>query len=490
MIKTKLIGSIGLAALQSVNLCFGTNINTTKKKDAAKPNIVFVLIDDMAWSDVGYNGGAGGFYETPNIDKVAKDGVIFNRFYPGGPNCAPTRACILSGMYTPRTKIYTPSTQAKGKVQNMRFMVPAKERKNDEHLMDTRDALKPSVISTAEVLNSAGYVTSRIGKWHVGPDTQGFHESTTDGVQGPGKKFYNDPLATDRMAKAATEFMERNKENPFFLYFALWDVHTPLVAKKEVVDKYKKKWENWPDKSKKWSPTYAAMIEVMDNSVGILRAKIKELGLEDNTLFMVVSDNGGPAGHTTNEPLRGAKGALYEGGIRTLGTAVWPGQIKAGSKTDYPITGVDMMPTFAELAGADLPKNQPVDGKSFVKVLKTGKQLPERPIFWHYPLYLSGKKAHDGLPGDNVLPIYGTDIMTWRAVPASAIMKGDWKLIYFYEYEKYELYNVADDLSESKELSKENPTKAKELYEELMQWVKDTGADVPTKLNPDFGKGK
>ncbi len=453
-----------------------------------KPNVVFILIDDMAWADVGYNGGAGGFYETPNIDAMATEGMVFNRFYPGGANCAPTRACIVSGMYTPRTKIYTPGGQAKGNPKDMRFHVPAKNRKGDEKSMDTRVEIDASVTSIAEVINTAGYVTSRIGKWHIGSDKQGFDESTQDGIDTSEKHYYNDKFATDRMAKAATEFMERNKENPFFLYFSLWDVHTPLVAKNEIVEKYKKKWENWPDKSKKWNPTYAAMIEVMDNSVGVLRAKLKALGLDKNTMVMVASDNGGPAGHSSNLPLRGAKGAMYEGGIRTPAVAVWPGQIQPGTSNDCPVTGVDFMPTLAEIVGAGLPKNQPVDGKSFVNLLKTGNDMKTRDIFWHYPLYLTGKKSTYGWPGDNVLPKYGTNEMIWRAVPSTTIMRGDWKLIYFYEYEKYELYNVAEDIGEQNDLSKSNPKMAGKLYKKLMKWVKETNADVPTKDNPDFTK--
>ncbi|MCT4602875.1 MAG: sulfatase [Marinifilum sp.] len=467
-------------------LIIASTLSLRAKDKAGKPNIVLVLIDDMAWSDVGYNGGAGGFYETPNIDAVAKEGIVFNRFYPGGPNCAPTRACILSGMYTPRTKIYTPGRQAKGNPADMRFFVPAKDRKGDEHALDSRAALSPSVSSVAELLNSAGYVTSKIGKWHVGADKQGFDEWTSDGINKNDKKYYNDPLATDRMTAAACNFIQQNKDKPFFLYFAPWDVHTPLVAKKKIVKKYENKWANWPDKSKQWSPSYAAMIEVMDNSVGQLRDKLQEMGLQGNTLFMVVSDNGGPAGHTTNQPLKGAKGTIYEGGIRTLGTAVWPGHIQSGTQTDDPITGVDMMPTFAELADAQLPGKQPVDGISFAKLLKTNRPMPERPIFWHYPLYMTGKPARKGLPGDAVLPIYGTRIMNWRAVPSSAIMKGDWKLIYFYEYEKYELYNLANDIGEEHDLSQSHPGKAKEMYDELMNWVNETGADIPSRLNPDF----
>ncbi len=315
---------------------------------------------------------------------------------------------------------------------------------------------------------------------------QVFDESTQDGIDTSRKHYYKDKFATDRMTKAATEFMERNKENPFFLYFSFWDVHTPLVAKQEVIDKYTKKWETWPDKSKKWNPAYAAMIEVMDTSVGILRAKLKALGLDKNTMIMVASDNGGPAGHSSNLPLRGAKGAMYEGGIRTPAVAVWPGQIEPGTSNDCPVTGVDLMPTFAEIVGAELPKNQPVDGVSFVNLLKTGNNMKIRDMFWHYPLYLTGKKSTYGWPGDNVLPKYGTNEMVWRAVPSTTIMRGDWKLIYFYEYEKYELYNVAEDIGEQNDLPKSNPKMAEKLYKKLMKWVKETNADIPTKLNPDF----
>ena len=458
------------------------------QKNNKKPNIVFVLIDDMAWADVGYN-GYNTFYETPNIDAIAKEGIIFNRFYPGGPNCAPTRASILTGMYTPRTKIYQPGGQAKGNPKDMRWYVPVKSRNNDEDVLDSRTTIAPEVTSIAEVMKTAGYVTSRIGKWHIGPDTQGFDESTSDGDAHPDKKFYNDKLATSRMTKSATAFFERNVDNPFFLYFSLWDVHTPLVAKSEIIEKYQKKWKTWPDKSFKWSPTYAAMIEVVDNSVGALRNKLKELKLDKNTLFIVASDNGGTGHHTSNLPLKGAKGAIYEGGIRSLATAVWPGHIKPGSTSNDPITGVDFMPTFAALGEGQLPTDQPVDGQSFAKLLKTGRKLKKRPIFWHYPLYLNGKDFKKGWPSDNVLPKYGTNNMIWRAVPTSAIMCGDWKLIYFYEYEKYELYNLSKDIGEQHDLSKSHPKKAAKMFNQLMEWIKETKADVPRKPNPDFKRG-
>ncbi|MCY4217276.1 MAG: sulfatase [Flavobacteriaceae bacterium] len=451
-----------------------------------KPNIVFVLIDDMAWADVGYNNGAFGFYETPNIDAIAEEGIIFERFYPGGANCSPSRSCIVSGMYPSRTKIYQPNGASKGEVSHMRWYVPTKDRKGDEKAIDSRVRLEPSVISIAEVMNASGYVTSRIGKWHLGPDNQGFTESTGDGYDTSKKNYYNDPFATDRMTQSATEFFESNVHKPFFLYFSPWDVHTPIVAKKELVEKYQTKWASWPDKSKEWNPTYAAMIETVDHSIGILRKKLEDLGIEKNTLFMVTSDNGGHGRITMNLPLRGAKGSLYEGGIRTFATAVWPNLIKAGSVSSDPITGVDMMPTFTQISGGTLPKHQPIDGQSFANLFYSRKPLEKRSIFWHYPLYLEGRGHNKGWPGDNLLPIYGTDVMNWRAVPASAIMEGDWKLIYYYEYDKFELYDLSKDIGEKRNLAESKPEIAEKLLAKLRQWTKNTNADIPTKINPDF----
>ncbi len=480
MIKEKTNYLIVVISLIGLNFVIGD------QHVSEKPNIVFILIDDMAWADVGYNNDAFGFYETPNIDAVAKEGILLNRFYPGGPNCSPSRACIVSGMYPSRTKIYQPNGASKGDVSHMRWYVPTKGRKGDENALDTRVKLEPSVTSIAEVLNAAGYVTSRIGKWHLGADNQGFTESTLDGYDTSKKSYYNDPLATDRMVQSATEFFERNVDNSFFLYFSLWDVHTPIVAKKEIIEKYQTKWKSWPDKSKKWNPTYAAMIETVDYSIGVLRKKLRTLGIEKNTLFMVTSDNGGVGRITMNLPLRGAKGSLYEGGIRTFAAAVWPDRIKAGGVSNDPITGVDMMPTLAEITGGTLPKNQPIDGRSFANLLYTGKPIEKRTIFWHYPLYLEGKGHQKGWPGDNLLPIYGTDVMHWRAVPASAVMEGDWKLIYYYEYDKAELYDLSKDIGEKRNLSESNPKIAEKLLTKLRQWAKKTNADIPTQLNPDF----
>ena len=387
-------------------------------------------------------------------------------------------------MYTPRHKLYTPGGQAKGDVKSMRFAVPTKGQRDPVY--NTVDSMPNTIdgshTSIAEVLGNAGYVPGRFGKWHLGEDLQGFTVSSANGKPGVvGKKFYGNIDVAESLTDAAVEFIEQNKKKPFFLCVAHWDVHGPLRARKKVVAKYKKKLETYTDNGTwEWNPIYAAMLDAVDTSVGRIRAKIKQEGLEDNTLFIFTSDNGGASFATTNHPLRGAKGAFFEGGIRVPTCAAWPAVIKPGTRSDAALTSVDFMPTFAELASAALPTNQPVDGRSFIKVLKGQAALQDRAIFWHYPLYLSGASYN------KVLPVYGTDKMAWRAVPSSVIRKGDFKLIYYYEYDNYKLFNLRYDLSEKNDLAQKMREKAKQLHAELMAWVKDTNAPVPTKANPKF----
>ncbi len=451
---------------------------------AQPPNIVFVLADDLGYSDVGFNGQR--FYETPNIDALARDGMILSDFYSGGPNCAPTRACINTGMYTPRHKLFTPGGQAKGDVKSMRFAVPT--RGQEDPVYNTLDSMRNTIdsyhTSIAETLGGAGYVSGRFGKWHLGEDLQGFTVSSANGKPGVvGRKFYGNIDVAEDLTDAAVEFIEQTKEKPFFLYVAHWDVHGPLRARKEMVARYKKKLETYTDDGAwEWNPIYAAMLDAVDTSVGRIRAKIKQAGLEDNTLFIFTSDNGGASFATTNRPLRGAKGAFFEGGIRVPTCAAWPAVIKPGTRSDAALTSVDFMPTFAELTGASLPTNQPVDGRSFTKVLQGQADLQNRAIFWHYPLYLSGAGYN------KVLPVYGTDKMNWRAVPSSVIRKGDYKLIHYYEYDDYKLFNLREDISEKTDLAPKMPQKAKQLRAELMAWVKDTNAPVPTSPNPAYTK--
>jgi len=440
---------------------------------STKPNIVFIMADDLAWADVGFNGTK--FYETPNIDSLCEGGMNYSRAYSGGPNCLPTRACLISGMYTPRTQIWTPGGKAKGQELWMKLDVSTE---GPDGLV-SKTKLEPSVTSIAEVLKSAGYKTARFGKWHVGPDTQGFDISDPSGKGGQiGKNFYGNIDVHEWLTDASCKFIEDNKDEPFFLYLCHWDVHTPIRARKDVTEKYQNKLKSrkW---DREWNPVYSAMIEAVDNSVGRVIDTLRKLGLEKNTLVIFTSDNGGHA-VTSNKPLKGQKGAFYEGGVRVPTCMSWPGVIKAGSESNTPITSVDFMPTFAELVKAQLPSKQPVDGVSIVPLL-TGKTIPERSIFWHYPLYMSAYNIEG-----QVHPVAGTDRPYWRAVPSSMICRGPWKLMHLFEDNSIRLYNVDEDLGESKDLSKKYPKKAAALLAELKKWQSETKALIPTKKNSAF----
>lgn len=471
-----------LSAGLLINSVYALPVQATNT-EATPPNIVLILADDLGWSDVGYHGGADGFYETPNLDILSQQGIRLESFYPGGANSAPSRSCIITGMYNTRTKIYTPGGVAKGPADKMRLLVPNKSDKQI-NTIESRTELSPSVISLAEVLHEAGYTTARMGKWHLGKDTQGFDESTTDGIDTSGKEYYDDPYATERITEAALKYIEKHKEQPFFLYVPYFDVHTPMVAKPEIIDKYTRKWETWEDKSRQWNPIYAAKTEQVDTSVGKIYAKLKALNLDENTLFIFASDNGGVGFITDNSPLRGSKGNLYEGGIRTPAFAVWPRVIPVQTKSYTAVAGIDLMPTFAEIANVSLSNEQKADGISILPILK-GKEIAPRALLWHYPLYLTGSDGK-GWKGEQVFPIFGTQELFWRGVPSSAIQKEGWKLIYFYETKTYELYHVAEDISEKEELSTRYPQKARQLYDELQTMLKNVDADIPSVLNPDF----
>ena len=459
-------------------LIFGL-IPSLMAEAAQRPNIVYIMADDLGWADVGYQGAR--FYETPNIDKLRASGMAFTSAYPGASNCMPSRACLMTGMYVTRTQMWTPSGKAKGSKRAMKFLVPRRGDKEGDEVFPSKLSLDPSVVSVAEVLGSAGYRTARLGKWHLGPDTQGFHLNDPDGKGGPpNKRYYGNVDVAESLTDAAVSFIGRHKEGaPFFLYLCHWDVHTPIRARRAVVEKYKRKLASkaW---DKPWNPAYAAMIEAVDTSVGRVWQALKESGLDDETLLIFTSDNGGYSGATWCHPLKGAKGAFYEGGIRVPFCASWPGVIEPGSTCATPITGVDFMPTAAALAGAELPQAQPVDGESHLPLLK-GESTPEaRAIFWHYPLYLSG--AHY----NKVVPIHGTEKMYWRATPCSVIRKGDWKLIQFFEDDSAELYHLGKDLGESHDLAQREPEKTAALLADLKAWQRKTKAVIPSELNPDF----
>lgn len=439
---------------------------------ADKPNFVFFFIDDMGWADVGYQHSE--FYETPNIDALAASGTVFTDAYACAPNCAPSRACLLSGLYTPRHGIYTVGDPQRG---NDRF------RKLDP--IENETVLADDFETWAEVLDADGYTLASMGKWHLGadPTTQGFDINIAGKEWGsPSGGGYHSPYKypnlqqatkgeylTDRLTDEAVKFVESNKDQPFFLYLTHYAVHTPIQAKEDLTAKYEAKRKGEHQNNAK----YAAMVESVDDSVGRVLAKVDELGLSDNTVVVFFSDNGGHEGATSNHPLRGAKGMLYEGGIREPMIVRWPKVTEAGSRCEEPVIGVDLYPTFLDIAGIKATSARKLDGLSLTPLLRDASASLNRPaLFWHFPAYLQGSGDPAGGP--------------FRTTPAGAIRMGDWKLIEWFETGRLELYNIKEDLSETRELSKQNPQKTQQLLTAMKQWRADVQAPIPTTANPKY----
>jgi len=437
---------------------------------ARKPNILFILIDDMGWKDLGFMGST--FYDTPHIDKLAAGGMVFTNAYANAANCAPTRACLLSGQYGPRHGVYTVASSARGASKD-RKLIPTK----NTIVLDDKN------VTLAEAIKPAGYVNATMGKWHLGadPKTQGFDVNVGGNQAGHPPTYFspyrnknlpNGPKGeylTDRLTDEAITFIETNKDRPFFLYLPHYAVHTPIQAKKDLIAKYEKRKAAHGHSNAK----YAAMIESVDTGVGRILAKLDELKLTDDTVVVFFSDNGGMKSITSMEPLRGGKGCYYEGGIREPMIVRWPGKIKAGSKCDTPVIGIDFYPTLLEIAGAKTPEGKVLDGVSIMPLLRGSSPLKPRPLFWHFPIYLQG--SMDGARDSK-----------FRTRPGSAIRLGDWKLHEYFEDGGIELYNLKDDISEATDLAKANPAKAKELHTILADWRKAVNAPIPTEKNPDY----
>ena len=435
----------------------------------AKPNIVLYFIDDLGWTDVSFMGSK--YYETPHVDQLSKEGMKFMSAYANAPNCAPSRACLLSGQYGPRHGIYTVGNSDRGKAQ-FRKLIPTKNT----------TVLADRFVTIAESLQSAGYVTATMGKWHLGtdPTTQGFDVNIAGKHWGsPSGGGYHSPYnypnlvnrekgeyLTDRLGQEACKFIEANKDKPFFLYLTHYAVHTPIQSKPGLKAKYQKKNPVGGHKN----AAYAGMIESMDDSIGAVQATLKRLKLEENTVVIFFSDNGGHGGVTSNAPLRGSKGMLYEGGIREPLVVKWPGVTKPGAVCNEPVIGVDLYPTFLEMAGARRPKNYQLDGLSIAQLLRDSTaSLDRKALHWHFPCYLQGYTTRHG---------------PFRTTPAAAIRMGDWKLIEFFENGKLELYNLKNDLSEKNNLAQKMPAKTKELHAAMLKWRKSVKAPVPTEKNP------
>ena len=435
---------------------------STNAKPEKKPNFVFIIIDDLGWRDLGFMGSR--YYETPNIDKLASQGVIFASAYANAPNCAPTRACLISGQYTPRHGVYTVGTSERGPA-NLRKLIP----------LQNKTELDSKIVTIPEALKSAGYTCACIGKWHLGnkepfrPQDQGFDVAFDR--TGPGYFSADGEYLTDRLTNEAIKFIEANKAQPFFLYLAHHAVHTPIQAKDELIEKYKKKQPT----AEHNNPTYAAMVESVDQGVGRIMAKLDELQLTAKSVVFFFSDNGGYGNATSMSPLRGSKGMLYEGGIRVPMIVRWPGQAQPASICDVPVIGIDFYPTILEMASVAKPSGHILDGLSIVPLLRGKGRFKREAIFWHFPAYLEP---------------YNEQQRPWRTTPAGAVRQGYWKLIEFFEDGKIELYNLKDDIGESKDLARVKSDKAKELHQLLIQWRQQLGAPVPIKPNPDYDPTK
>jgi arylsulfatase A-like enzyme len=440
-------------------------------------NFIFVLVDDMGWADAACYGSR--FHETPNIDRLAAEGMRFTNAYAAAPVCSPTRASIMTGKYPARL--------------HLTDWIPGENRSVKLKAVPFEQQMPSSEQTIAEALKAAGYTTCHVGKWHLGnapyyPDKQGFDINIAGNNWGHPHKGYFSPYQmqnledgppgeylTDRLTGEALKFLERNKDKPFFLNLWHYAVHEPIQAKKELVKKYEGKLASMPaaegpefsqehdrkNRERQSRPDYAAMVESMDAGLGRVLEKLRELRVDDRTAIIFFSDNGGlsTAGSlpTSNRPLRAGKGWLYEGGIREPMIIRWPGVTKPGSTCAAPVISTDFYPTMLEMAGLSLSPTQHMDAVSLLPLIK-GKvvELPRRAIFWHYPHYHgSGHR------------------------PSGAVRAGDYKLIEFFEDMHVELYNLKHDLSERSDLAGKMPEKAKELRTMLHEWRRSVSAAMP-----------
>lgn len=448
------------------------NQNRVEKK-SQPPNIILINVDDMGWRDVGFMGSE--YYETPNLDALAAEGMIFTNAYASASNCAPSRACMMSGQWSPRHGIFTVGTPERGASKD-RKLIP----------VPNSTTLPDSIFTLAEALKNAGYQTCIAGKWHLSddPTSHGFDVNIGGTHAGHPSSYYppykNVPLQaspeneylTTLIMNKTLEFLKTTQNKPFFLYYAPYAVHTPIHPVKELLAKYESK----PEWNGQNNAEYATMVENLDTQVGRLVAELRNSGKSENTFILFTSDNGGHYRITKQWPLRSGKGSYYEGGIREPMFVWWQGKVRPGTETDIPVTNLDFYPTLLEVAGIEKPEGKNFDGQSFLPVLNGTETLQERSLFWHFPFYLEAYVKNDTSTQD---PIF-------RTRPGSAIRLGDWKLIQYFENNDIELYNLKEDISEKNNVAESNPAKRDELLNKLETWRKETHAPVPTELNPEY----
>ncbi len=466
---------------------------------SAQPNIVLFFIDDMGWKD--WSGGGSDYFETPNIDRIADEGMVFTQGYVNAANCAPSRCSILSGQYTPRNHFYNVWTIHRGD--------PKKDRLSLKDVPDYQ-VFPDERVSFAEAMKKAGYRTAMYGKWHVsgydrqgsgnkggvGPAMQGFDDSYEHPAGELGGLFKEDPSDPKHMfsyTRRAMDFAENcvAEKKPFLIYLAHHAVHGGNQSRAATLESYKnKKPGNFHDNV---NPAYGAMMADTDTSIGMMLDKLEQLEAHGDTVVIFLSDNGGPPGNGASQaPLRSWKGSYYEGGIRVPFLVRWPGNIKPGSNST-PVMAIDLYPTMLELAGVSNIEEHlggyEIDGQSILPLLLGERALDERALYWHFPAYLSGNPKYTQTRG---YPDY-------RQQPVSVIRRGDWKLLMYLEEwsldggrEKLatnnalELYNLKTDVGESDNLALTEVEIRDRLLDELLAWQSSVGAPIPKTPNDKF----
>ncbi|HCS51666.1 sulfatase [Rubinisphaera sp.] len=452
-----------------------TSIQLPSLDGGERPNILYINADDLGIQDVSYNSNR---YRTPNIDRLASEGMTFTQAYAPAANCAPSRSCCMTGQNTPRHGVYTVGNSDRGK-SSQRKLIPIK---NSVHIPQNQETI-------AEILQANGYKTIHLGKWHItrNPIEKGFDVniggndsgSPTGGYFSPFKKgsmkSYNNqyPAGTHRVdifADQAVKFLRKHRDDPFFMYMSYYSVHTGIEPVPEFVGKYK---------GKGVDAAYASMIEKMDQGIGKILSELDSLGLKDNTFVVFSSDNGGVQIISSQSPFRAGKGSYFEGGVRVPVVVRWPGKVEPGSINETPVTGLDFFPTFLDVAGIDSSEQKILDGQSLVPLLTGKGQFAERKLYWHFPIYLQGygniKKPEEG-PHDS----------DFRTRPGSVVRDGKWKLHEYFEDGRLELYDLEADIGEQYNLVESHPEITSRIHADLKQWRKSMNAPVPTKLNPDY----
>lgn len=467
---------------------------SAQPEPARRPNVVFILADDLGWRDVGYMGST--FYQTPNIDALAKAGMAFTNAYTASPLCSASRASILTGLYPAKTGIITADCHDKD-VRLYASVRPSAPATDKALPVVSATRLKLDYYTLGEAFKDAGYTTAHIGKWHLGwepydPLHQGFDidiPHTSESGPTPNGWFAPWPVwpghgkpgenLEDAMATEAVNFIKSHKDKPFLLDYWSFSVHAPWDAKKNLIDKYAGLAH--PD-NPQHNPVYGGMVETLDNAVGRIVQTLKEEGLLNNTIIVFYSDNGGvnwgenkfmPDPYkgvpvTSNAPLRAGKATDYNGGVHVPSIVAWPGNIQAGVvNSNAVISGVDIYPTLLDLCHIAPKAGVDYDGVSFRPALEN-KPFRRTPLFFHFPTY----------------------IKLTEQVPATAVIDGDWKLIRNYfdndnQSDRFELYNIKEDVGEKNNLAAQMPQKVEELNKLITAFLNKSGAVLP-RVNPAY----